>query len=402
MLAYHFTEMPYPFVPEEVEKQYKSARVVLPRSYCDPKIAADLYNRYLDEYEYADELGLEMMLNEHHQTMTCLESAMPLSAATLARRTRRGKIVLLGNPLPHRDNPLRVAEEVAMLDCISRGRIVSGFVRGVPTEIAPSNTNPSQNRARFEEAHDLIVKAWTTPEPFNWEGKFWHYRYVNVWPRTYQQPHPPIWITGSSPGNVPWVADREYTFACFLTPYEWTATLVNIYKKRCEEQGLPEPGPDRFAYLALCYTGETDEEAQEYGKQLLWYLYRERHPQFNQPPGYNSPEVIAKSMLSAGGKPYRDSFESLQEKGVVMVGSPDTMIKKVHELYEKTGVGHLLMMNQAGFMTGDKVRRSMELFAREVYPAVRHLGEKPEPVPAGAGTPKGEFVPPYGLPGDQP
>ena len=176
MLAYHFTEMPYPYVPTEVEKEYKSARVIVPNSYCDPKIAADLYNRYLDEYEYADELGLEIMLNEHHQTMTCLDAVVPISAAALARRTKRARIVILGSPLPHRDNPVRVAEEIAMLDCISRGRITSGFVRGVPTEVQPANSNPAQNRARFDEAHELIIKAWTTPEPFNREGKLWHYR----------------------------------------------------------------------------------------------------------------------------------------------------------------------------------------------------------------------------------
>ncbi|HWP28841.1 MAG TPA: LLM class flavin-dependent oxidoreductase [Chloroflexota bacterium] len=376
MLAYHFTEMPYPYVPPEVEEAIGSARVIVPNSYCAPKIAADLYNRYLDEYEYADELGLEIMLNEHHQTMTCLDAIVPISAAALVRRTKRARIAIVGSPLPHRDNPLRVAEEIAMLDCISRGRIISGFVRGVPTEVQPSNSNPAQNRARFEEAHDLIIKAWTTPEPFNWEGKFWHFRYVNVWPRPYQQPHPPIWITGSSVDNVPWVADHQYTFACFLTPYEWTETLVNTYRNRCREMGLPEPGPDKFAYLALTYVGETDEQAQEDGKGLLWYLYRERHPQFNSPPGYVSPRAAAKAYLGAS-KPYRDSYEALQEKGIVIVGNPDTVIKKIEYLHERCGIGHMLMMMQAGFMPTEKVRRSMELFAKEVYPAIRELGEQP-------------------------
>lgn len=382
MLAYHFTEMPYPFVPEEVERQHGSARVVVPNRYCDPALVADLYDRYLDEYEYADHLGLEIMVNEHHQTLTCLDVAMPLSAAALARRTKRAKILLLGTPLPHRDNPVRVAEEIAMLDCLSHGRIISGFVRGVPTEIHPANTNPVQNRARFEESHDLVVKAWTTPEPFNWEGRFWQYRYVNVWPRPYQQPHPPIWITGSSLDNVPWVADHQYTFACFLTPYDWTESLVNAYKQRCAERGFPEPGPDRFAYLALCYTAETDEQAQEEGKGLLWYLNRQRHPQFNNPPGYNPPHLVAKTLLSGARKPYADSFASLQEKGIVMAGSPDTMIKQIRYLHERCGIGHLLMMNQAGFMPADRVRRSMRLFAEEVYPAIRDLGVAASPAPA--------------------
>src|SRR6266540_3408616 len=404
MLAYHFTEMPYPYVPPEVEQELKSSRVIVPNRYCDPKTMADLYERYLDEYEYADDLGLEIMLNEHHQTLTCVNAVVPITAAALVRRTRRAKLAILGTPLPHRDSPVRVAEEIAMLDCISRGRIISGFVRGVPTEIHPANTNPVLTRERFEEAHDLIVKAWTTREPFNWEGRFWHVRYVNVWPRPYQDPPPPIWITGSSLDNVPWVADHQYSFAFFLTPYEWTESLVNTYRQRCRERELSEPGPDKFAYLALCYTGETDEQAQEDGKGLLWYLYRERHPQFNAVPGYAPPQAMAKAYLGVGGKPYRDSFESLQAKGIVMAGNPDTMIEKITYLHERCGIGHLLMMNQAGFMPPDKVRRSMELFAKEVYPAIRDLGERrPARAAVLAGTSREDVrVPLYGLPGDQP
>jgi alkanesulfonate monooxygenase SsuD/methylene tetrahydromethanopterin reductase-like flavin-dependent oxidoreductase (luciferase family) len=389
MRAYFFSEMPYPYVPEDVERGYGSSRVIVPNSYCDPVQMADLYNRYLDEYEYADELGLDLMLNEHHQTLTCLDAAISVSAAALVRRTRQARIVLLGTPLPHRDNPVRVAEEVAMLDCMSRGRIVSGFVRGVPTEIHPSNTNPVLNRARFEEAHDLVVKAWTTPEPFAWEGRFWHYRYVNVWPRPFQQPHPPIWISGSSLDNVPWVADRGYVFATFLTPFDWTSALIDAYRRRRAEQGLSAPGADRFAYLALCHTADTDAQAQAEGEQLLWYLRRVRHPRFNAPPGYIPPRAQAQSILGAAGKGYADSYETLQEKGIVMVGSPETMIRRIRTLYERCGIGHLLMMNQAGSMPDDQVRRSLELFAREVYPAIRDLGEstvQTPPTPTRLGT----------------
>jgi alkanesulfonate monooxygenase SsuD/methylene tetrahydromethanopterin reductase-like flavin-dependent oxidoreductase (luciferase family) len=177
------------------------------------------------------------------------------------------------------------------------------------------------------------------------------------------------------------VADHQYTFACFLTPYEWTEQLVGAYRKRTAEQGLPEPTPDKFAYLALTYTAETDEEAERDGKGLLWYLYRVRHPYFNMPPGYVPAPALAKAMLSGGGKPYSDSFEMLQEKGVVIAGSPDTMIKKIRYLHERCGIGHLLMMTHAGSMDSRSVRRSLDLFAREVYPAIRDLGE-PSPTSA--------------------
>src|SRR6266508_5965563 len=111
MQAYHFTEMPFPFVPTEVEDALGSSRVIVPNEYCDPRVMSELYHRYLDEHEYADELGLNIMLNEHHQTITCVDSVLPVMAGALARRTKRARIALLGTPLPHRDNPVRVAEE---------------------------------------------------------------------------------------------------------------------------------------------------------------------------------------------------------------------------------------------------------------------------------------------------
>src|SRR5262249_25612285 len=149
------------------------------------KRGSELYKAYLDQHQYADELGYNIFLNEHHQTVTCTDSAVSVSAGALARATKKARILILGYPIGNRDEPLRVAEEVAMLDAISGGRIECGFVRGVPMETHPSNANPVYNRDRFREAHDLILKAWTTPEPFSWEGQHFQYRYVNIWPQPY-------------------------------------------------------------------------------------------------------------------------------------------------------------------------------------------------------------------------
>ncbi len=382
---YLFHLMPYPFIPpgEEIESTW----VTLSNSHYDPKVGHRLYNEYLEQLIAGERFGYDgVCVNEHHQNAYGTMPAPDLMAAYIAAKTERIPIGIIGNALPLHGNPLRVAEEIAMLDVISGGRIISGFVHGTGMEYHSYGSNPSYSQERFWEAHDLIIKAWTQPGPFHWQGKHYNLPYVNPWPRPLQQPHPPIWITGSSLENVPWVADHQYTFACFLTPYELTEALVNTYRERCRQQALPEPGSDKFAYLALCYTAETDEQAEEDGKGLLWYLYRERHPYFNAPPGYVSAPAMAKAALGVGGKPYRDSFEGLQEKGIVIAGSPDTMIKKIKYLHERCGIGHLLMMNQAGFMPADKVRRSMELFAKEAYPAIRELGVQPRtPEPAAVG-----------------
>jgi alkanesulfonate monooxygenase SsuD/methylene tetrahydromethanopterin reductase-like flavin-dependent oxidoreductase (luciferase family) len=381
VLAYHFSEMPYPDVPKDVEDRHHGLRVVLPRKEFDPRLGHELYNRYLDEYELADELGLNLMFNEHHQTATCLQVNAPIIAATLARRTKNAKLLILGSPLPHR-KPIRVAEEIAMLDCISGGRVISGFVRGNGTEIQPANTNPVLNRERFEEAHDLIVKAWTAEEAFNWEGRHFHFRYVNPWPRTFQQPHPPIWITSGSAENVGWIADHQYTFATLLRPRHEVRELFDAYRLRCSERGLPEPGSDKFAYLCIGHVAETDEQASIEGEQLLWYLRLQRNPPFFLPPGFASASRLARVAKGAFGHP-RESWEQLMDMGVVIGGSPDTVIKQITRLNDEVGgLGHLMMMNQAGFMPTEQVQKSLKPFAAEVYPAIKQLSSpsiQPEP-----------------------
>ena len=199
MQVYYFTELPYHEYPDEEGAKYPSLRLTFPNTYYDPHKAHDLFHRYLDEYQYCEEMGFDgLMLNEHHNTPSCMNATMNLIGSILARNTRNAKILLLGNVLPIWDNPLRLAEEIAMLDILSNGRIISGFVRGTGVESVSSNTNPAYNRERFEEAHDLIVKTWTTPGPFRWEGKHYHYRVVNPWIVPIQKPHPPIWVPGTA------------------------------------------------------------------------------------------------------------------------------------------------------------------------------------------------------------
>src|SRR5438034_5424509 len=190
MRAWFFSENAYHLLPDP--KEYDSIRVKLPNRYYDPKLGADLYHRFIDEWMTAEEMGLEIMVNEHHQTATNLHPSGPVVVGVLARETRKARLLILGNPIANRREPVRVAEEMAMVDVYSRGRLECGFVRGVPYEMSAGNPRPTRMMERFWEAHDLIVKAWTSHDgPFNWEGKYFHHRQVNIWPRPYQEPHPP-------------------------------------------------------------------------------------------------------------------------------------------------------------------------------------------------------------------
>lgn len=376
MEFYHFSELPYPYLPKDLMETYGSYRVVLDNKVIDPRNLADLYEMYMEQYEYADELGFNLMFNEHHQTATCLNPQPSIPAASIIRRTKNSKICILGYPLPHRGNPLRVAEEVAMLDVMSRGRIECGFVPGVGMEVHPSNVKPSEIKDRYYEAHDLVKKAWTSQEVFSWEGKYYHYRFVNPFPRPYQEPHPPIWITlGSNIDQIRWAAENQYTCAVFLAGFKVLDKLFNYYREYSKEAGFPEPGPEKVAYLALTYTAETDELAEKEGKDLLWYLYTREPHWFRTPPGLRSVDYRKDIYRpkKGGFNPKTATWEELNEKGIIISGSPDTVAKKMRKLYEEKGVGKMLMMNHAGLLPDDKVKKSLRLFSKEVMPQLEDL-----------------------------
>ena len=171
MKVWHFSELAYYPAWEELGAQLRN---VVPSRLCDPKVAADLYHRGLDEWALCDELGLNIMVNEHHATATCIDSVCTIPMAILARETKKARLLCLGMPIGNRFDAVRVAEEYSMLDVISRGRVEMGFVKGAPFEVTPANSNPADLMTRFWEAHDLILKAMTTHDgPFNWEGRYY-------------------------------------------------------------------------------------------------------------------------------------------------------------------------------------------------------------------------------------
>jgi alkanesulfonate monooxygenase SsuD/methylene tetrahydromethanopterin reductase-like flavin-dependent oxidoreductase (luciferase family) len=291
-------------------------------------------------------------------------------------------LLLLGNPISNRRDPVRVAEEMAMVDVYSRGRLECGFVRGVPYELSAGNHRPTKMMERFWEAHDVILKAWTSHDgPFNWEGKYFHHRQVNIWPRPYQQPHPPVWITALSPESARQVAERGYVVASFLTGFEGTRAVFEAYRARRAELKLSTPFNDRFAYAALVYTGDTDEEGLAGARKLMWYVEANKAPlQFTNPPGYHPVAATVRSMKTPGGAGIFKMFqnpklEEFMEHGLVFAGNPDSVYRQIMKMYKHVGgFGHLLIMGQAGFLEHEETVKGMQLFAKEVYPRLKELG----------------------------
>ena len=383
MRVFHFTEQPYPdaWLPE-----YPSLRVDTPNSLCDPKVAADLYARYQDEWMLADELGINIMINEHHSTATCLSPSCMISLAILARITKRARLLALGVPLANRKDPLRVAEELSMIDVISRGRLEMGFVKGVPYEVSVANTSPIEMMDRLWEAHDFVLKAMTTHDgPFSWQSENIDYRAVNVWPRPYQQPHPPVWITGSSASSANATAERGHVLATFLSGYA-TRTVFDVYRETYQ-QTWSKPAPaDRLAYLALCAVADTRDEALKRAYKIAGYLRTigAVSEAFRNPPGYMSVADNTRALanfgkprlglqLSGGRTVYAAtaSVEDLIEAGLVFAGTPDQVKKQIDKFDSAMGgIGNLLLMFQGGDLGHADTMDSITMFGREVLPQI--------------------------------
>jgi alkanesulfonate monooxygenase SsuD/methylene tetrahydromethanopterin reductase-like flavin-dependent oxidoreductase (luciferase family) len=378
MKAWHFTETAYPYLPPA--DQFESIRVNLPNRNYDPQKGAALYDRYIEEWQIAEEEGVEIMLNEHHQTATCVDPAAPLMLAALARVTSKSRLLILGNPVANRHQPVRVAEEMAMIDVLSHGRLEAGFVRGVPYEVLPANSNPVRMNERHWEALDLIVKTWTSHDgPFSHEGRYFHYRAINIWPRPWQQPHPPVWVSTTSASGASNVGAHGFVQATFLTGYEGTRAIYESYRRGWREAGRGRDVPiDRLAYAALVYVGETESKAMAGAEKLLWYLNANKVPRhFAQPPGYVGAAAMA-AVLRGGAVGEHGAFgggmtpEVAMKRGIMFAGTPDQVHKQIKTFYDAVGgFGHLLIMGQAGFLEHDDTVHGIRTFAREVYPRLK-------------------------------
>ena len=376
----------------------------------NPRIGAELYNRYLDEKVYAEEMGFDgLMLNEHHSTPFCMGGVMNVEAAILARITKRAKIVLLGNVLPIWEDPLWLAEELAEIDMISRGRLVTGWVRGTGRESVAHNSQAPFNWERFQEAHDFIVKAWSTPGPFRWEGEHYQYRYVNPWARPYQDPHPQIWIPGvMSRNTVKWCAEHRYPYVMLATEIEPTKKSFQYYDEVATENGY-EAGSQHHGYLFKVHVDETEELAEEAGRK---YISGPANPflEGNQGtvrsnlqnlPGLTSrtqllPTVQSFAQAAARGRQRAheaataeqdaavdqqdsDAFGTYEEqvnKYSIITGTPQTVIPKIRHVLEELRPGNIFFWDGDGAMNHEDAMRSLRLFGEEVIPAVREMGKE--------------------------
>jgi alkanesulfonate monooxygenase SsuD/methylene tetrahydromethanopterin reductase-like flavin-dependent oxidoreductase (luciferase family) len=382
MQVYYFTEQPY---YPAWNQHSGSLRVNLPNEICDPKIAGDLFHRYYDEWKTADDLGFNIMVNEHHQTATCMSSTVIVGLSVLARETKKARLLVLGYPIGHRPDPLRCAEELATIDVVSRGRLDMGFIKGVPYEFPASNQNPVGVMDRFWEAHDFIIKAMShRGAPFNWEGENFHYRQVNIWPRPVQQPHPPIWTTTGNRAQAKLLGEKGYVMATLGSGYA-TRPLYDSYRAGYQAKWKRPAPADRLAYLGLVAVADNEAEARRRGELVAGYLYSSAivHVPFRNPPGFLTADDNARMLrgMSAprsftkegrGVNMHAGSVQDLIDAGVLFCGTPDQVYRQIIDFTEYCGgMGNLLMMGHAGFLSHEDTVSNLTMFSEEVMPRLK-------------------------------
>ena len=379
----YFTEQPMSAYDAKKGLEYGATALTFSNSHFDPAAASRLYNQYLEDYIYAEECGADgIMLNEHHNAPFCMQAKCNVFASILAAVTKRVKIVLLGNPLPLAENPVRLAEELAMIDMISKGRLVSGFVRGGGQEQLATGVNPAFNRERFEEAHDLIVKAWTQPGPFRWEGTHYQHRVVNPWAVPLQKPYPRVWIPGVlSKETVIWAARHRYPYIALNTSIDATRTIWDLYTQSAADAGYTA-GPENFGYLIRVHVQDNEEKAIRNARQFMWMqgeFTGLAHPVWANPSGYFSPSGRRSFVEFAVGRAKNPrgqmTFEEQLASTMIIAGTPDTVIPRLKTLIEHTRPGIMAFWANDGSVSPEDTRTCIRLLCQEVMPAIREHGK---------------------------
>ncbi len=417
MFLAYFTEQPMSAYPEEEAlsthsfdhpaREAGDSVLLFSNRFFDPKEGARLYAERMEEYREVERVGFDgIMVNEHHNGPFCMQPRCNVTSAMLTGLTNRVKIVQLGNPIPTWENPVQLAEETAMIDMMSGGRLVAGIVRGGGNEQFANNTNPAYNRERFEEGHDLMVKAWTQPGPFRWEGNHYQLPVVNPWAVPLQDPHPRVWVPGvTSLETIVWAAEHRYPYVCLNTSEPDTLRIWKVYGDAAERAGY-KAGEDLRGYLMRCHVQDDEERARTNAAEFEWMrgeFTGMSKPWLITPAGYSSVEsrlarlrmmeehkLTAAAAEESAEESRQNSddplFEAQIQKrrllnselqaGSVIVGTPKQAIQRIRRWLEATRPSILFLWGNDGKVPHEDAMRCIQLLGEEVIPAVREIGEE--------------------------
>jgi alkanesulfonate monooxygenase SsuD/methylene tetrahydromethanopterin reductase-like flavin-dependent oxidoreductase (luciferase family) len=345
----------------------------IPPAYDDPQTSVQSYQEGIEECEFAEEMGFDWIsFSEHHYSGRIATGTPAVMAAAVAERCKRANIAMLGHLLPL-NNPVRVAEELGLLDNLTNGRLIMGFLRGTPNEDQVYGVNPSEGRGRLLESMDLILKALTEPQPFSWEGRYYQFRTVSVWPRPVQQPHPPVVVATRSDDTIRYAAEHRLGLGVSFVPVDQMARVTEKYRTWCEEAGW-QPGPDQVVYRGTIYLAETDQQAEDWFEEVKRAGLR---------PAIPLRPVVSQAIQAArageefdlrnvlAGSPQGDVVGNA--RGLSFMGGPDTIVKQMKAFHEQCGAGVMDLFFQQPVLDHREVMREIELFGKEVLPQIKEF-----------------------------
>jgi alkanesulfonate monooxygenase SsuD/methylene tetrahydromethanopterin reductase-like flavin-dependent oxidoreductase (luciferase family) len=323
----------------------------------------------VDQMVLSETLGFDSVwLTEHHYADYGLSSAPTALLASLAARTERVRLGMAVYVLPFH-HPLRLAEETATLDILSRGRLTVGLGRGNrPIEFLGHGVTQDESRTRLEEGVEVLLQAWTR-DCVTFHGRHWQIDNVPVYPRPVQQPHPPFAFAVGSPESLRWAGSHGYAIMSsgLFTPLSTALRNRQIYLEALQQGGHPsEDLLSRWVYTKHVYVAETDAQARADAEgPERWFL--DSYARSISPEGLNGISAAVRQQAAATVERVRGlRWEQLIEESL-FIGSPATLRARIAEL-QKVGVGELLCWMNFGGIPPEKVRRSMQLFADEVLP----------------------------------
>ena len=346
----------------------------IPPAYHDPETSVRSYQEGMDECEFAEELGFDWVsFSEHHYSGRIATAAPAVMAAAVAERCKRVKIAMLGQLLPL-NNPVRCAEELGMLDNITNGRLIIGFLRGTPNEAQTYGVNPAEGRGRLFEGMDLILKALTEPQPFSWEGRYHQYRTVSVWPLPVQQPLPPVIVATRSDDTVRYAAEHQLGLGVSFVPPEQMAAVTGKYFQWCADAGW-QPEPDQVVYRGSIYLAETDKQADD------WLAKRTA---IGPVPGgiVMRPNITRAVNASRAGEEFdlRNVLAGSPQgdvvgvaRGLNFMGGPDKVVEQIKQFHDECGAGVVDLFFQQPGVDHREIMKEIDLFGKEVLPRIREF-----------------------------
>lgn len=385
-----FQQMPYRHLPADFNKHHDSVVTTPYFGLVDPEcMHSDIVSAF-SELVYGARMGFDgIVVTEHSQTSYDISPNPNLAAATLAYLTQMEEldiaITVLGRSLGKSKEPLRIAEEYALIDSISNGRLIAGFPVGLSYDANQvAGVPPIETRARYYEARDLVEKAWSAPEPFAWNGKYFKYPMVNLWPRPVQQPKPPVWVPSvGSPQTMVKAIERDdvYVYLSWFGPKLTGKRIFDRFWQTADEMGK-DANPHRVAFLQVVLVSETDQQAEKDYEAHLGNHFRNGlgsiPPTGLGLPGYIDIRGVEYLMRDPGDFGLmirmRDvGYKELVDTQTAIVGGPETVRQQITEFVKEFRIGNLMVMLQVGSMPHELTKKNINLFATEVLPHLRDI-----------------------------